>query len=88
MPLTVSSPSEERSSSESSFLRAAKGRKNLRVYSRTLAKRILFKDKKTIGVLAQAANETIRLTAKKEVILSAGAVGVREDRGRSDADTL
>lgn len=69
-------------------MRAAKGRKNLRVYSRTLAKRILFDDKKATGVLAQAANGTIRLTAKKEVILSAGAVGIREDRGHSDADTL
>ena len=85
-PLSVSSPSEERSSSESSFLRAAKGRKNLRVYSRTMAKKILFDDKKATGVLAQAASGTVRLAAKKEVILSAGAVGIPEDRGHSDAD--
>ena len=86
-PLTVSSPNEERSSSESSFLRAAKGRKNLKVYSRTLAKRILFDDnKKATGVLAQAASETIRLTAKREIILSAGAVGVHKETWDSDAD--
>lgn len=75
-PLTVSSPNEERGSSESSFLRAAKGRKNLRVYSRTLAKRILFDGKKATGVLVQAAGVTNRLVAKREVILSAGAVGI------------
>lgn len=85
-PITVSSPNEERSSSESSFLRAAKGRKNLKVYSRTLAKRILFDDKKATGVLVQAASETIRLTAKREVILSAGAVGVHKETRDSDAD--
>lgn len=75
-PLTVSSPNEERSSSESSFLRAARGRKNLRVYSRTLAKRILFDGKKATGVLVQVAGVTNRLVAKKEVVLSAGAVGI------------
>lgn len=87
-PLTVSSPNEERSSSESSFLRAAKGRRNLKVYSRTLAKRVLFEDKKATGVLVQAASGTIRLIAKREVILSAGAVSVREERRCSDADTV
>lgn len=43
-PLTISYPEEERSSSESSFLRAAlaSGRHNLKVYPNTLAKRIVF----------------------------------------------
>ena len=86
--LTISSPDEERSSSESSFLRAAQGRKNLKVYSRTLAKRILFEDNQATGVLVQTANGTACLTAKKEVILSAGAVGIREQRRYSHADTL
>lgn len=88
IPLTVSSPNEERSSSESSFLRAAKGRKNLKVYTRTLAKRILFDGKKATGVSVQAAGGITRLMAKKEVILSAGAVGVGEERRCSNANTL
>lgn len=75
-PLTVSSPNEERSSSESSFLRAAKGRKNLKVYSRTLAKRILFDNKKATGVLVEASSGIVRLMAKREVVLSAGAVSI------------
>lgn len=87
-PLTVSSPNEERSSSESSFLRAAIGRKNLKVYSRTLAKRILFEDKKATGVLVQAHGGETRLLARREVILSAGTVSVQEDTQYPDADNL
>jgi choline dehydrogenase len=43
-PLTISYPEEERSSSQTSFLRAAlrSGRTNLKVYPNTLAKRIVF----------------------------------------------
>ena len=74
-PLTVSSPNEERSSSESSFLQAAKDRPNLKVYTQTLAKRILFdKTKKATGVLLSAGNGIFQLMARREVILSAGAV--------------
>ena len=75
-PLTVSSPNEERSSSQSSFLEAAVGRANLRVYSRTLAKRILFdNEKRATGVLVKAEDgTTFILSARSEVILSAGAV--------------
>ncbi|MCJ1412456.1 hypothetical protein MMC19_006550 [Ptychographa xylographoides] len=74
-PLTVSSPNEERSSSQSSFLEAAVGRANLRVYSRTLAKRILFdNEKRATGVLVKAEDgTTFILSARSEVILSAGA---------------
>ena len=74
-PLTVSSPDEEHSSSESSFLKAAKGRPNLKVYDKSLAKKVLFDNaKRASGVLLEANGETFRLDAAKEVILSAGAV--------------
>ncbi|MCJ1397337.1 hypothetical protein MMC11_000529 [Xylographa trunciseda] len=73
-PLTVSSPDEERSSSESSFLQAAKNRPNLKVYTQTLAKKILFDDEnRATGVLASATRGAFQLTARREVILSAGA---------------
>ena len=76
-PLTVSSPNEERSSSESSFLHAANGRTNLKVYTRTLAKQILFdKTKTAIGIMVQTSSATFRISARRELILSAGAVGV------------
>ncbi|MCJ1432986.1 hypothetical protein MMC27_002345 [Xylographa pallens] len=73
-PVTMSSPNEERSSSESSFLQAAKDRPNLKVYTQTLAKQILFDDtKKATGVLLSASNGIFQLMARREVILSAGA---------------
>ena len=79
-PATISSPDEERSSSESSFLRTATGRANLKVYTRTLAKRILFDKHKTAnGVLVQSNGTTTTLNAKREVILSAGSVSSRDN---------
>ncbi|MCJ1315485.1 hypothetical protein MMC15_000805 [Xylographa vitiligo] len=73
-PLTVSSPNEERSSSESSFLQAAKDRPNLKVYTQTLAKRILFDDtKRATGVLLSTSNGALKLMARREIVLSAGA---------------
>ena len=74
-PLTVSSPNEERSSSEASFYQAAAGRPNLKTYTRTLAKQILFdSSKRAIGLMVQSENGTFGLHARKEVVLSAGAV--------------
>jgi choline dehydrogenase len=48
-PLTIAYPEEERSSSQTSFLRAAlqSGRSNLKVYPNMLAKRIVFNGTKT-----------------------------------------
>lgn len=79
-PLTISYPEEERSSSESSYLRAAlmSGRTNLKVYTHTLAKRVLFDANKTAtGVELESKSyqngNTFILQARKEVVLSAGA---------------
>ena len=78
-PQTVSFPDEERSSSASSFLRAATGRSNFKVYTRTLAKRIIFdKHKVATGVLVQQNSTAFRLKAKREVILSAGSVSFQD----------
>ncbi|QIW98368.1 hypothetical protein AMS68_003886 [Peltaster fructicola] len=79
-PLTISYPEEERSSSESSYLQAAfrSGRENLKVYTHTLAKRVLFNANKTAtGVEVetrsyQNGNKFV-LRARKEVVISAGA---------------
>ncbi len=79
-PLTISYPEQERSSSEVSYLRAAlrSGRDNLKVHTHTLAKRVLFDDGKTAtGVQVESSaygNANVyTLTARKEVIVSAGA---------------
>ncbi|KAK5741183.1 hypothetical protein LTR17_004123 [Elasticomyces elasticus] len=78
-PLTISYPEEERSSSASSYLRAAlrSGRNNLKVYVHTLAKRVLFDGKDASGVEVETASygntHSYVLNARKEVILSSGA---------------
>ena len=70
---TIRPSDETRSSSQSSFLGSIKPASR-KIYSNTLAKKILFDDnKKATGVQAQGTLGTFKLTAKKEVIVSAGA---------------
>ena len=74
-PLTVAAPNEERSSSEASFYRAAAGRPNLNTYTHALAKQILFdSSKRATGLMVQSENTTFSLHARREIVLSAGAV--------------
>ena len=64
-----------RSSSETSFLRQALKETYLQIYQHTLAKRIIFdSDKTATGVLVNTAGVSYTLSARKEVILAAGAV--------------
>ncbi|KAF6823861.1 versicolorin b synthase [Colletotrichum plurivorum] len=73
---TIQPDSQKRDSSQTSFLAEAIGRKNLKVYQLTLAKKILFdNNKKATGVVvtSNAGISTYTLKANKEVILSAGA---------------
>jgi len=80
VPQTVGPPDEKRSSSQASYLQYAfdSGRTNLQVFIRTLAKKIIFDENKTAakGVLVADQDGTQWvIEARKEVILSAGAVG-------------
>lgn len=78
-PATVRPSDQTRSSSESSFWQASvkSGRNNLKLYTNSLAKKILFDGSKTAtGVTVQTGGHTFTLTATKEVILSAGAVSL------------
>lgn len=78
-PLTISYPDEERSSS-ADYLKAAlrRGKENLKLYSHTLATKIVFDSNLTAnGVELQTSSygnsKSFRLNATQEVILSAGA---------------
>lgn len=72
--LTISSPQQQRASSESSYLSAFKDLPNLTLYTHTLGKKILFDDQQNaIGVVAENTNMPFTLKATNEVILSAGA---------------
>ncbi|KAG4035135.1 hypothetical protein MFRU_002g04790 [Monilinia fructicola] len=100
-PLTVDPIDEKRSSSEASFLQYAlrNGRNNLKIFTRTLAKKIMFDGNKAIGVVVTANGTEWTIKARKEVILSAGAfqspqllmvsgIGPKSDLQRLDIEVL
>lgn len=65
--------SQERESSKTAFLQPALKRGNLIVFQHSLAKKILFDENKSAtGVSVNTAGKKYVLSAKKEVILSAG----------------
>ncbi|CZT43416.1 related to choline dehydrogenase [Rhynchosporium secalis] len=77
-PLTIRPDDASRSSSESGYLQAAFARSelqpNLKVYTHTLGKKVIFDDNKTAtGVVVKSAGISYLLSTAKEVILSAGA---------------
>lgn len=78
---TIDPHSETRSSSETSFLQEALIKTTLQVYQNTLARNIIFGANKTAtgvnvttGSFPSTGSRTYVLNARKEVILSAGAV--------------
>ncbi len=62
-------------STAKAYLEAAEGRPNLHVMTEVLAEKILVKNGRAIGVRLQQKKETLELTAKRDVIVSAGAFG-------------
>ena len=63
-----------RSSSSQAFLAPARTRKNLDILTKTLVTRVLFENKKAVGVeIVQEGRKQV-LHAETEVILSAGAI--------------
>jgi choline dehydrogenase len=62
-----------RDSSETAYLRPALNRTNLVVHTSTMALRVLFKGKQAVGVTCSTAGKNFTLSARKEIILSAGA---------------
>ena len=65
-----------RASSQETFLTAAAGRSNLKVFDLTMAKRILFdQNKNAVGVQVNSTGFPLfNINATKEVILSAGVL--------------
>ncbi|SAK77703.1 glucose-methanol-choline oxidoreductase [Caballeronia fortuita] len=64
----------ERSSSSFEYLHPVLGRKNLRVERNVSVSRVTFDGKRATGVMATRNGEALQFRAKREVILSAGAV--------------
>ena len=73
---TIDPKTAIRSSSESSFLQKAISSSSIQLYNRTIAKKINFDSSGTAtGVNVNTNDVSYTLTARKEVILAAGAVG-------------
>lgn len=71
---TIQPSNQNRESSQTAFLNDAQGRSNLKTYTLTLAKKILFdSNNKATGVVVSTLGVQYTLTAAKEVIVSAGA---------------
>ncbi|KAA8647953.1 GMC family oxidoreductase [Aspergillus tanneri] len=71
---TINATTMHRESSETSFLRLGLTYPNFLVFQSTLARRILFDDRKrAVGVKVDTQGYQFTLSARKEVILSAGA---------------
>lgn len=64
----------QRHSTAEAFLKPAKKRDNLTVWTKTLARKVLLKDKKAIGLQVNKSGEVINISANKEIILSGGAI--------------
>lgn len=64
----------QRDSTARSFLRPALGRSNLTVMTRSRARRILFEGRRASGVEYVRAGETLRLEARREIILASGTI--------------
>ena len=78
MTSTIDPSDETRSSSETSFLRAAIASCSLQVYKNTGAQRILFDtSKKATGVQISTTGDSYVLSARKEVVIAAGTVSFR-----------
>lgn len=75
---TIDGKTQTRTTSETGFLRQAlRSELNMAIYQRSLAKRILFDaNKAASGVVVNTAGVEYVLSATKEVVLSAGAVGI------------
>ncbi|OCL10908.1 GMC oxidoreductase [Glonium stellatum] len=73
---TIDAKTQTRESSETGFLKPALKKGNIVVYQSTLAKRILFDGNKTAtGVLVDTGGTQYTISARREVILSAGVFG-------------
>ena len=65
----------QRCSSAKAYLKPARDRKNLKVITKAQCEKLTITDGRVTGLTALIAGETKQLTAKREVILSAGAIG-------------
>ena len=64
----------ERASASKYYLKPAKSRKNLRVFTESFVEKIIFEGKKAVGIRVKIKNKVQTIYANKEVILSGGSI--------------
>jgi choline dehydrogenase len=72
--MTIDARTQTRESAETAYLRPALTRENLVVHHSTIAMKVLFDRKDAVGVLCNTMGKDLVLKARKEVIVSAGAM--------------
>lgn len=80
-----------RESSATAFLRPARGRANLHVWTRAHARRILLEDGRAVGVELDRDGARMNAVARREVVVSSGALGsphLLERSGIGDPEVL
>ncbi|NKB26130.1 MAG: choline dehydrogenase [Rhodobacteraceae bacterium] len=80
-----------RESTATAFLRPAKGRANLSVWTKTQALRVILKDGRATGLRVRRGGSEQVVNAHREVVLAAGALGspqILELSGIGDPDVL
>ena len=70
----TTTPHGRRASTARGYLDQARGRPNLKIVTHALTDRILFSGKRATGVIYIKGNLTKQVNARKEVLLSAGAI--------------
>jgi choline dehydrogenase len=70
---SITADDQRRESSQTSFLDYAMRTTDIKVYTKAMARGILFDNDTATGVLVTTADKNYTITARKEVILSAGA---------------
>jgi choline dehydrogenase len=73
-PLQLTTRNGRRCSASVGYLRSVLRRPNLRIISRALVTRVLVQDRRATGVSYQTTDQTRTARARREVILSAGAI--------------
>ena len=64
----------ERASASKYYLKPAKSRKNLKVFTESFVEKIIFEGKKAVGIRVKIKNKVQTIYANKEVILSGGSI--------------
>lgn len=81
----------KRCSASAAYLHPAMSRPNLKVETNAVTSRVLFEGKKATGVEYMVGNQTIQVKARREVIISCGAIGTPQTlllSGIGDKDYL